>query len=150
MPGYLEITVDKFTFRVPTDRLYAAEGIWHQPLQDNRVRVGLGDLLQQTSGDVTFATVKPSGTRLAPGDEFAEVETMKATLSLTSPLGGLIVEVNDNLDVTPEIINQDPYERGWLAVIEVTDWETARAKLLDPSAYFALMQSQIERELKER
>ena len=52
-----------------------------------------------------------------------------------------------SLDLSPEIVNQDPYGHGWLAVIEATDWEAARAKLLDADAYLAVMRSQAEEEL---
>ena len=97
MPEYLETTVDKFIFRVATDRLYSTEGVWVlwvEPEGNGRVRVGLTDYLQQLNGDVAFAHVKPVGTRLAAGDEFAEIETIKATLILYSPVEGEIVEVN--------------------------------------------------------
>ena len=49
--------------------------------------------------------------------------------------------------MSPEVINQDPYEKGWLAVIEAADWDAARAKLLDPDAYLAVMRSQAEQEI---
>jgi glycine cleavage system H protein len=146
MQEYLETTIDKFVFRVAVDRLYGADGVWAKP-EGNRVRVGLTDFLQQRGGDAAFVHVKPVGTTLADGDEFAEIETIKVNQSLFTPLGGTIVEVNSSLDPSPEIVNQDPYGEGWLAVIEVADWETARAKLLDPDAYLAAMRLQAEQEL---
>lgn len=152
MPEFLEITVDKFTFRVATDRCYTAEGVWAfwlQPQEGNRVRVGLTDYLQQHSGDVAFISAKPRGTKLAVGDDLAEVETMKAVLTLASPISGTVVEVNPALELTPEIVNQDPYDKGWLVAIEPANWEADRAKLLDPRAYLSTMQSQIEQELKK-
>ena len=145
MPEHLETTVDKFVFRVATDRLYSPEGVWVQP-QGNNARIGLTDYLQQRGGDVAFIHLKPLGTRLAVGDEFAELETIKTTQSLFSPLGGTLVEVNSAVERTPETINQDPYGAGWLAVIEAADWEADRAKLLDPHAYLAVMRSQAEQE----
>jgi glycine cleavage system H protein len=143
---YLETTVDKFVFRVAADRFYNSDGVWAQP-DGNRVRVGLTDYLQQRGGDVAFVHVKPIGTKLAAGDEFAELETIKANQSLFLPLGGTVVEVNSALGLTPEVINEDPYGKGWLAVIEVADWEAGRAKLLDPQAYLSTMRSQAEQEL---
>jgi glycine cleavage system H protein len=143
---YLETTIDKFVFRVATDRRYSPEGVWARP-EGNGVRVGLTDFVQQRGGDVAFVHVKPVGTKLADGDEFAELETIKVNQSLFAPFRGTIVEVNASLDLTPEIINQDPYGRGWLAVIEAADWEAARAKLLDPSAYLAAMRLLAEEEL---
>ena len=119
MPKYLEMTADKFTFRVATDRLYSPEGVWILPEPDSRrVRVGLADYLQQHNGDVAFANVKPAGTRLTAGGPFAEIETVKAMVDLHAPISGTIVEVNTGLNASPETINQSPYEAGWLAVIE--------------------------------
>ena len=152
MPEYLETTFDKFTFRVATDRLYSPEGTWVFWVQQeggSRVRIGLTDYLQQHSGDVAFVHVKPPGTKLAAGKELAEIETIKAILSLPSPVEGTVVEVNRDLDTTPEMVNQDPYAKGWLAVMEVANWEADRAKLLEPEAYFAVMRSQVEQELKQ-
>ena len=146
MQEYLETTVDKFVFRVATDCLYGSDGIWAQ-LEGNRVRVGLTDFLQQRSGDVAFVHVKPVGTKLADGDEFAELETIKVNQSLFVPLSGTVVEVNSALSQNPEIINQEPYGKGWLAVIEAANWEAERAKLLDPHAYLAVMRSQAEQEI---
>ena len=151
MPEYLETTVDKFTFRVAKGRFYAPEGVWieaPQPGKPSRVRLGVTDFFQQHNGDVAFATVKPPGTRLNSGDEIAEIESMKVTLELPSPVTGTVVEVNKGLERNPELINQDPYGRGWLAVIEPTGWEMDRTKLLDATAYLAIVESQAEEELK--
>jgi glycine cleavage system H protein len=147
---FLEQTVDKFTFRVATDRLYTPEGFWVLAMQagtSGRVRVGLTDFMQQRSGDMAFVSVKAPGTRLAAGDDLAEIETVKVTVSLPAPLGGTVVQVNEALELTPEVVNQDPYGRGWLAVIEVAKWEDERARLLDPAAYLAHMQREVEKEL---
>jgi glycine cleavage system H protein len=145
MPEYLEATVDKFIFRVANDRLYSPEGVWALP-EGSHVRIGLTDYLQQLNGDVAFVHLKPVGTRLAVGDEFAELETIKATVSFFAPVRGAIVVVNAALDRSPELVNQEPYGKGWLAVIEATDWEFDRAKLLDPQAYLSAMRSQAEEE----
>ena len=151
MSEYLETTIDKFTFRVAKGRLYTPEGVWIEAPQSGsspRVRLGVTDYFQQHNGDVAFVTVKPPGTRLNSGDEFAEIESMKVTLELPSPVTGTIVEVNKALERTPELVNQDPYEQGWLATAESTDWETDHAKLLDATAYLATVESQAEEELK--
>ena len=148
MPDYLETTVDKFIFKVATDRLYSAEGVW--ALADgNRIRVGVTDFLQQLNGDVAFAEVRPEGTAVASGDEVAAIETIKANVSVTSPVGGTVAEVNPAMELSPEAINQDPYGQGWLVVIEASDWPTDRDALLGPQAYFELMKGQAEEEAKK-
>jgi glycine cleavage system H protein len=148
MPNYLEITADKFTFRVADDRLYTPAGLWALP-EGNRVRIGLSDFLQQRSGDVAFAEIKPIGTKLAVDDEVAVIETIKVNISLGSPVSGWVVEINPALSEAPEAINQDPYGAGWMAVIEAYDWIADRARLMDPNAYFIHTKSLIEQELKE-
>jgi glycine cleavage system H protein len=148
MTEFLETTVDKFIFRVAADRFYNSEGVWAQP--DGRlVRIGLSDFLQQRSGDVAFAEVKPLGTELSFGDEVAVIETIKVNIVLSSPVSGVVVEVNPEMEMSPEAINQDPYGTGWLAVIEASSWVTDLARLLDPPAYFAKMKVEAEEEAKK-
>ena len=151
MTAFLETTVDKFTFRVPTDRWYAADGAWVLPLDPGngvRVRIGLTDFMQQRSGDIAFVTVRPPGTQLGAGDDFAEIETIKVNLALPSPVRGSVLEVNPALEITPEIVNQDPYGDGWLAVIAVADWEAESQGLLTPEAYFTHMREQANSEVE--
>lgn len=143
MTDFLQITVDKFTFKVATDRYYNEEGVWVL-VQGNRVRIGLSDFLQQRSGDVAFAEITPQGTVLAVGDEIAVIETVKVNISLSSPVSGSIVEINPLMETAPEIINQDPYGEGWLAIIGATQWESDSSRLLDPQAYYSRMQIQAE------
>ena len=148
MADYLETTVDKFIFRVATDRCYSAEGVWALA-EGDRIRLGLTDFLQQRSGDIAFAAVRSKGAPLATGDEVAEIETIKANVSVASPLSGTVAEVNPKLQTSPEVINQDPYGEGWLVVIEASDWPNDRNTLLDPQAYLELMKGQAEEEAKK-
>ena len=149
MPEYIETTIDKFIFRVAVDRLYSADGVWAR-MEGNRVRVGVTDFLQQRNGDAAFVHIKPVGTKLSAGDELAELETIKANVSLYTPVGGMVVEVNADLDMNPENINQEPYGKGWLADIEAADWAGDKEKLLDPRAYLSLIRKQAEEELDDQ
>jgi glycine cleavage system H protein len=151
---FLETSVDKFIFRVAADRYYNDEGVWAAPLPVGegagvRVRIGLSDFVQQRSGDVAFAEIKPAGTSLAFGDEVALIETIKVNITFTSPVTGKVVEVNPAMAEAPEAINQDPFGEGWLAVIESEDWDADRARLLDPQAYFDRMKTEAEEEAKK-
>jgi len=147
MTDTLETKVDKFTFKVVTDRLYNSEGVWAKQ-EGDRVRIGLSDFVQQRSGDVAFAEVKPVGTRLAFGDEVAVVETIKVNIGLSSPASGIVIEINPVMETAPEAINQDPYGEGWLALVEATDWDVDRTLLLEAHAYFELMKRQAEQETR--
>lgn len=148
MPDDLETTVDKFIFKVATDRLYSPAGVWARADGD-RVRLGVTDFVQQRGGDVAFAEVRSAGTTVATGDEVAVIETIKANVEVLSPVGGTVVEVNPAMELSPELVNQDPYGGGWLAVVEASDWPKDRAALLDPQAYFDLMCRQAEAESKK-
>ena len=148
MSEYLETTVDKFTFKIATDRLYSAEGVWAKP-EGKLVRVGLSDFVQQRSGDVAFAEVKLAGVEVNFNDEVAVIETIKVNISLGSPVTGKVIEVNPVMSATPDSINQDPYGTGWLVVIEATDWETDQSHLLNPQTYFEKMKQEAEQEVKK-
>ncbi|HBG74861.1 MAG TPA: glycine cleavage system protein H [Anaerolineae bacterium] len=145
---FLETTIDKFIFKVAADRYYSSEGLWAQA-DDNRIRIGISDFLQQRSGDVAFAEVKPEGTQLTCEDEVAVIETIKVNISLTSPVTGKVIEINPVMDTAPEVINQDPFGDGWLAVLEATNWEADRLALLDAQAYFLLMIDQAGQEAEK-
>jgi glycine cleavage system H protein len=148
MADVLTFALGKFKFEVPTDRYYSDEGLWVLPEEGDRVRIGLSDFVQQRSGDVAFAEIGPEGTVLGVGDEVTVVETIKVDIYFTSPVTGQVVEVNPAMETTPEVINQDPYGDGWLAVIRAADWETDREKLLDPQAYYELMKRDAEEEAR--
>ncbi len=148
MTEYLETTVDKFTFKVATDRFYSDEGVWALESEGN-VKIGLSDFLQQRSGDIAFAEIQPEGTSIEAGDEIAAIETIKVNIALGSPVSGKIMMVNPAMDLEPEKINMDPYGEGWLAEVEPEDWEKDHSKLLDPQAYFNLMRGQAEEEAKK-
>lgn len=143
---FLETTIDKFIFKVATDRLYSADGIWVLET-DGRLRLGMTDYVQQLNGDMAFVHLKPVGTALGVGEEFADIETIKSTAGLLSPVAGTVAAVNVSLQETPETVNQDPYGKGWLAEIDPTDWPAAKAALLGPEDYLATMRAQAEEEL---
>lgn len=148
MSDFLETTIDKFIFKVATDRLYSAEGVWVLEEGAGRVRLGITDYQQQRNGDVAFVHRKPLGTGLAVGEELAEIETIKATVSFATPVAGRVVEINEALEASPETVNDQPYAKGWLMVLEASNWAAARSGLLDAAAYLAAMRSQAEEELK--
>jgi glycine cleavage system H protein len=149
MPDFLELTADKFVFKVATDRLYSKDGLWFVETETaGRVRIGVSDFIQQHSGDVAFVTAKPAGTRIEPGGEVVLLETIKTILGLNSPIGGIVAGANEALETTPELVNQEPYGRGWLTELDIVDWPSDRASLLNATAYFAEMNLLVQEELK--
>jgi glycine cleavage system H protein len=148
MAEILELTVDKFTFKIASDRLYSPEGLWVKE-QDGKVRIGLSDYFQQRNGDVAFAEVTGEGTALGADDEIATIETIKVDIGLQTPVTGTVVAVNPAMELEPEKINFDPYGEGWLAVVEPEDWNAAQASLLTPEAYFERVKVEAEEELRK-
>jgi glycine cleavage system H protein len=145
MTDYLEYTLDKFTFKVATDRLYTPEGVWAK-VDDDQVTIGVSDFFQQRNGDVAFAEVWEEGSAVSVGDEFANIETIKVDVELPCPVSGKIVSVNETLELEAEVINQDPYGTGWIAVIEAADWMADQDNLMAPEAYFKHMKVQAQEE----
>ena len=143
---YLKLKVDKFIFHFPEDLYYSDAGIWAK-FEGRRVRIGLSDLTQQRNGDVTFVEVKEEGTAVRAGDEIGIVETIKVNVSIPSPVGGTVAEINLTLEASPELVNQDPYNKGWLAVVEVEDGDAARKALKTAADYLALARGQAEAEI---
>ncbi|HMA52876.1 MAG TPA: biotin/lipoyl-containing protein, partial [Acidobacteriota bacterium] len=144
--GVLELAVDKFRFRFPVDLFYSDAGVWAR-FEGSRARIGLSDFTQQRNGDVAFAESKEVGTQVKRGDEVAVVETIKVNLSLPAPVSGKIVETNGDLLNSPELVNQDPYGKGWLAVLEVEDAGAARNALMTAAEFMAQAKVQAEAEV---
>jgi glycine cleavage system H protein len=143
----LKVTIDKFTFLIPRGLSYNEAGVWVK-LEGDRARLGLSDFAQQHSGDIAFAKVRAVGTKIESGEEFADIETVKVNVSFPSPIKGTVVEISPALEEAAELINQDPYGKGWLAVLELADWESDRSHLLDADAYSVLVKEQAEAEMQ--
>lgn len=149
MQAFLEYAYDKFAFRIATDRRYNAQGLWAKE-EHGLVTVGLSDFLQLRSGDIAFVDIAVQGTELHFGDEVATIETIKVDASLPAPVSGTIAETNPALEAHPELINEDPYGRGWLAAIRATRWSSDQDQLLDAASYLALAKREVEAELENR
>jgi glycine cleavage system H protein len=142
----IELTVDKFIFRFPKDLRYSEAGLWIRQ-EDSLIRIGLSDFVQQRNGDIAFANLKSNGTTLDVGDEIASIETVKVDFSLPSPVKGKIVEVNSILQGSPEWMNQEPYGRGWMAVMQPEKLEKDMVALMNAEVYSKLARQQAEAEL---
>jgi glycine cleavage system H protein len=117
---------------VPENLRYTSEHEWARADGD-RVVVGITDYAQDQLGDVVFVALPEPGTEVASGATFGEVESTKSVSDLYSPVTGTVAERNDALEGSPELINQDPYGKGWLIVIQAADADLGQ--LLEPDAY---------------
>jgi len=101
----------------PDDRLYRETHEWVLE-KDGNVTVGITDFAQDQLGDVVFVELPEVGRSVEPGDTVAVVESVKTASDIYAPVAGTITAVNEELDARPELINEDPYEGGWLFRIE--------------------------------
>ncbi len=104
----------------PAELRYSTEHEWVR-VEGGRARVGITFFAQKELGDVVFVDLPQVGARVAAGDGFAVVESVKAVSDIYAPVSGTVVEVNQQLIDQPELINQDPYGQGWIAVVEMSD-----------------------------
>ncbi|MDG2907610.1 MAG: glycine cleavage system protein GcvH [Acidimicrobiales bacterium] len=124
---------------VPGELRYSTDHEWVRVDQGGRVRVGITDYAQDALGDVVFIDLPPVGTTVAPGAVFGEVESTKSVSELFAPLSGTVVAVNDELEVAPERVNEDPYGDGWICEIELSD-PAELGDLMDAASYSALIE----------
>lgn len=148
MITFLEFTQDKFTFKVATDRLYNAAGVWAKADGDHII-IGVSDFFQQRNGDVAFAEVRQIGTAVTPSATFANIETIKVDVELPSPVSGVIAATNNKLEMEPEIINTDPYEEGWLITVAAEDWAADKPQLMAPAAYLEHIKAEVDTERRQ-
>jgi glycine cleavage system H protein len=102
---------------LPADRLYTKEHEWARQ-EGDRVLVGLTDFAQDQLGDVVFVGLPDAGAEVQAGEPLGEVESTKSVSDVYSPVSGKVVEKNAEVEQSPELINSDPYGRGWLVAIE--------------------------------
>lgn len=121
----------------PKDLKYSREHEWVR-VSGKRAIVGITDFAQKELGDVVFVELPAVGDEVSAGGEFAVVESVKAVSEVYSPVSGAVVEVNENLADQPEVINQDAYGEGWIAVIELAD-PTELENLLSAEDYAAFV-----------
>jgi len=102
---------------LPDDVRYTTEHEWGRQ-EGNRVRAGVSDYAQDQLGEIVFVELPQVGETFGKGDEFGTLESVKAVSELFMPVGGEIIAVNDKLKESPELVNQDPYQTGWMIEIK--------------------------------
>lgn len=123
---------------VPSDRRYTDQHEWGLLEDDGLVRIGITDYAQDALGDVVFVDLPAEGNHVEAGTTVAEVESTKSLAEVYAPISGTVVRVNSALTSTPELINEDPYDRGWFLAIEPDDPSDFEG-MLDAEAYRALI-----------
>ncbi|MFV0407787.1 MAG: glycine cleavage system protein GcvH [Propioniciclava sp.] len=116
---------------IATDRRYSAEHEWVAPLDGTQARVGVSHVATEALGDVVFIELPEPGTQVTAGESCGEIESTKSVSELYAPVTGSVVEINDEVVASPELVNSDPYGAGWLFVVDVT----GEGPLLSAAAY---------------
>jgi len=124
---------------VPDDLKYAKSHEWVKVLEDGTVEMGITDHAQDLLGDLVFVELPDVGRELKAAEECAVVESVKAASDVYSPVSGTVTGVNEALADSPELINQDPYGKGWLLRLQPNDIGELD-NLLDAAAYTAAAQ----------
>lgn len=104
----------------PEDVKYHREHAWVR-VEGKKATIGITDYAQQQLGDIVYVDLPEVDTEVDADSELSEIESTKATSPVISPVTGTVIEVNEDLADSPEIINEDPYGNGWLVVIEMSD-----------------------------
>lgn len=122
---------------LPDDVKYSNDHEWIKSQGDN-VRVGITDYAQDQLGDIVFVEVPAVGDTFDKGAELGSIESVKAVSEMYMPVGGEIVAVNEELEDAPDLLNQDPYGKGWIVDIRAAD-QAEIDDLLDKNAYLEIL-----------
>lgn len=117
----------------PKDLKYSEDHEWVKQ-EDGKIRLGITEFAQSELGDIVFVELPAEGDEITKGESFGSVESVKTVSELYAPLSGTVVEVNEELEDSPELVNESPYEGAWMVVIEVSD-ESQLDSLMDADAY---------------
>jgi glycine cleavage system H protein len=120
---------------LPESLRYTKEHEWVEILTPTRIRFGITDYAQSALGDIVYIQLPKINDQIKYGEICGEVESTKSVSEIFAPVSGGIVLVNERLNSSPELINQDPYARGWIAEVEVQDLP----ELLSPAQYNLLI-----------
>lgn len=125
----------------PTDRLYSKDHEWIQDLDDGTALVGISDYAQEMLTDIVFVELPPIGKTVTKGDPLAVVESVKSVSDVFAPVSGEILEVNQALEETPELVNRDAFGEGWIVKLKIADAGELKS-LLDAASYNALLEEE--------
>lgn len=135
----------KFIFRVPKNpEVFFNENECWAYVIGNRARIGVTDFVQQNLSDILYFTPPDIGAEIDQFGEAGEIESSKSIFELISPVSGKVIFINETLVQKPELINENPYELGWIAELELTDFEGDKELLVSFDKYFEIMKKKVE------
>lgn len=142
---YDSYTKDKFIFRIPkTKGFYFNENDVWAYISDGFARIGITDYVQKSLSDILYFNPPSIGTDLEQFDTAGGIESHKAVFEIISPVSGKITAVNEQLLDHPELINQYPYEQGWIAELALSDFEEDKDLLHEYDGYFPILKRKVD------
>lgn len=126
----------------PEDLKYHKEHTWVK-VSGKRATVGITFYAQESLGDIVYIDSPEIESDVEAGSELTQIESTKATSSVISPVSGSVLEFNEDLTDSPEVINEDPYHKGWIAVLEIAD-ESELNGLMDASEYEKYLEEEVK------
>ncbi len=117
----------------PDKLLYHKDHTWVN-LSGKRATIGITDYAQDALGDIVYVDIPEVDAEIEVNTEMSEIESTKATSAVIAPVSGTVVEVNEELEDTPEVINEEPYGKGWIVVVEMTN-QSETDELMDAASY---------------
>lgn len=133
---------------IPEDYKYTEEHEWAVLGEDGIIEIGITDYAQEALGEIVFVELPNEGDEVSVGDPFGGVESTKSVSDLYAPISGEVVEVNEELLESPEIINEDPYGNGWIIRVKPQD-DDDYENLMDADAYKEFLEEEIEEDIDE-
>ena len=126
----------------PEDVKYHKEHTWVK-VSGNSATIGITGYAQESLGDIVYIDEPETGNAVEAGTELTEIESTKTTSSVISPVSGTVTEFNGELGDSPEIINEDPYGKGWIAVLEIDD-NSGLDDLMDAGEYEKYLDEEVK------
>jgi len=114
----------------PDGLLYDKNHFWSKEDGSGNVIIGATDFFQQLAGEIVFIELPMEGTRVEQGKSFSSLESGKWVGKVFAPFSGEIVETNEDLEDSPELINESPYDQGWIAKIKPSDFDSEAGNLM--------------------
>lgn len=112
--------MEGYNMSTPKELKYSKEHEWVKD-EDGKFRIGITAFAQDELGDIVFVELPEEGEEITAGESFGSVESVKTVSELYAPVSGTIVEVNEELEDSPEYVNESPYEKAWMIVVEPSD-----------------------------
>jgi glycine cleavage system H protein len=137
-------------YEVPENLYYHKEYLWARVEEDGKVKIGLIDYAQKQINDIIYVELPSVGDSITKDEPFGILESVKAVSDLIAPVSGTIESVNQELDSKPELLNEDPYNQGWIITVEPTNLEEDLKTLLSFDAAIEWHNSLVKAEKTEQ